>query len=213
MTWEYRSICTLNGGSRMLVPIGIKTKRQTDQDVINPSLEYMMGEASIDPAQFNGSAREVRAAIQRAKRERSDRLGLGYERFTNGQFTDSWATGIFPNVQIGLHPEGAFLMRFMPHPTDPEIVLLRHHDPGPSGGRPKLFGAGLDGPTRGYGYLRRYQAGYRVHKPSVSHRISVKSWTRILNCCPSCKKASVRRVLTVPCGVSRSNACGIFTRS
>ena len=67
-----------------------------------------------------GSARDVRAAIAKAKRERSDRLGLGYERFTVGQLTDSWATGIFPNVQIGLHPEGAFLMRFMPHPTDPE---------------------------------------------------------------------------------------------
>jgi hypothetical protein len=62
----------------------------------------------------------VREAIQQAKRKRSDRLGLGYERFTDGQLTDSWATGIFPNVQIGLHPEGAFLMRFMPHPTDPE---------------------------------------------------------------------------------------------
>ena len=110
-----------NGCSRMLVPIAIKTKRQADQDSMNPSLEYMMTEASIDPAQFNGSAREVREAIQQAKRERSDRLKLGYERFTDGQLTDSWATGIFPNVQIGLHPEGAFLMRFMPHPTDPEI--------------------------------------------------------------------------------------------
>jgi phenylpropionate dioxygenase-like ring-hydroxylating dioxygenase large terminal subunit len=110
-----------NGCSRMLVPIAVKTKRQADQEAINPSLEYMMTEASIDPTQFNGSAREVREAIQQTKRERSDRLGLGYERFTNGQLTDSWATGIFPNVQIGLHPEGAFLMRFMPHPTDPEI--------------------------------------------------------------------------------------------
>jgi len=110
-----------HGCSRMLVPIAIKTKRQADQDGMNPSLQYMMMEASIDPAQFNGSAREVREAIQRAKRERSDRLDLGYERFTDGQLTDSWATGIFPNVQIGLHPEGAFLMRFMPHPTDPEI--------------------------------------------------------------------------------------------
>jgi phenylpropionate dioxygenase-like ring-hydroxylating dioxygenase large terminal subunit len=109
-----------NGCSRMLVPIGIKTQRQEDQDAMNPSLEYMMMEASIDPAQYNGSAREVRAAIQQAKRARSDRLGLEYERFTDGQLTDSWATGIFPNVQIGLHPEGAFLMRFMPHPTDPE---------------------------------------------------------------------------------------------
>lgn len=109
-----------HGCSRMLVPIAVKTQRQADQEAMNPSLEYMMTEASIDPTQFKGSAREVREAIQRAKRERSDRLGLGYERFTDGQLTDSWATGIFPNVQIGLHPEGAFLMRFMPHPSDPE---------------------------------------------------------------------------------------------
>ncbi|NOR19340.1 MAG: aromatic ring-hydroxylating dioxygenase subunit alpha, partial [Xanthomonadales bacterium] len=109
-----------HGGSRMLVPIAVKTKRQADQEVMNPSLEYMMTEASIDPAQFNGGANEGREAIQKDKRSRSDRLGLGYERFTDGQLTDSWATGIFPNVQIGLHPEGAFLMRFMPHPTDPE---------------------------------------------------------------------------------------------
>jgi phenylpropionate dioxygenase-like ring-hydroxylating dioxygenase large terminal subunit len=109
-----------HGGSRMLVPIAVKTKRQADQEVMNPSLEYMMTEVSIDPSQFAGDANEVREAIQKAKRARSDRLGLGYERFTDGQLTDSWATGIFPNVQIGLHPEGAFLMRFMPHPTDPE---------------------------------------------------------------------------------------------
>ncbi len=109
-----------HGGSRMLVPIGIKTQRQADQDGMNPALEYMLSEAGIDPSQYNGSARDVRRAIQRAKRERSAKLGLGYERFTDGQLTDSWATGIFPNVQIGLHPEGAFLMRFMPHPTDPE---------------------------------------------------------------------------------------------
>ncbi len=109
-----------HGYSRMLVPIAVKTKRQADQESMNPSLEYMMTEASIDPSQFNGNAGEVRVAIQQAKRRRSDKLDLGYERFTDGQLTDSWATGVFPNVQIGLHPEGAFLMRFMPHPSDPE---------------------------------------------------------------------------------------------
>jgi len=109
-----------HGYSRMLVPIGVKTQRQDDQDSINPSLQYMMSEAGMSPEDFEGSGREVRASIARAKRKRSDRLGLQYERFTDGQLTDSWATGVFPNVQIGLHPEGAFLMRFMPHPTDPE---------------------------------------------------------------------------------------------
>ncbi len=109
-----------HGGSRMLVPIGVKTKRQAEQDALNPSLQYMMAEAGMDVESFEGSARDVRPAIAQAKRERAKRLGLGYERFTQGQLTDSWATGVFPNTQIGLHPEGAFLMRFMPHPIDPE---------------------------------------------------------------------------------------------
>jgi len=108
------------GASRMIVPIGVKTQRQADQDIMNPSLEYMMTEASMSPDEYPRNAREVRTAIQQAKRRRSKKFDLGYERFTDGQLTDSWATGIFPNVQIGLHPEGAFLMRFMPHATDPE---------------------------------------------------------------------------------------------
>jgi phenylpropionate dioxygenase-like ring-hydroxylating dioxygenase large terminal subunit len=109
-----------NGCSRMIVPIGVKTKRQSDQDSMNPSLEYMMSEASMEPDEYPQNAKQVRASIQQAKRRRSETYDLGYERFTDGQLTDSWATGVFPNVQIGLHPEGAFLMRFMPHPTDPE---------------------------------------------------------------------------------------------
>ena len=67
---------------------------------------------------------QVRAAIARAKRERANRVGLDYDHFTDGQLTDSWATGVFPNVQIGMHPEGVFLMRFMPHPTDPEKCIF-----------------------------------------------------------------------------------------
>ncbi len=43
-----------------------------------------------------------------------------YENFTDGQLTDSWATGLFPNVQMGMHPEGVFIMRFVPHPSEPE---------------------------------------------------------------------------------------------
>lgn len=50
------------------------------------------------------------ASIQQGKRQRSDRLSLGYERFEDGQLSDSWATGIFPNTQIGLHPEALFFM-------------------------------------------------------------------------------------------------------
>ncbi|MGB8691877.1 MAG: aromatic ring-hydroxylating dioxygenase subunit alpha [Steroidobacteraceae bacterium] len=110
-----------NGFSRMIVPIGVKSHRVADQNSVDPYQQYMMQEAGIDPATFKGSAHEVRVAIQKAKRERGKRFGLKYyDRLSDGQLTDSWATGYFPNVQIGMHPEGVFIMRFLPHPTDPE---------------------------------------------------------------------------------------------
>jgi phenylpropionate dioxygenase-like ring-hydroxylating dioxygenase large terminal subunit len=109
-----------NGASRMIVPLGQPSPRQADQTTVNEGLQWMLQEAGVDPATFEGSAGDVRAAIQQAKRDRSSRLNLGYDRFADGQLSDSWATGIFPNVQIGCHPEAIFLMRFMPHETDPE---------------------------------------------------------------------------------------------
>lgn len=127
-----------NGFSRMIVPIGVKSHRVSDQDSVDPYQQFMMKEAGIDPATFTGSARDVRTAIQRAKRARGKRFGLSnYDRLTDGQLTDSWATGYFPNVQIGMHPEGVFIMRFLPHPTDPErfyydnMTMFRYvDDPG-----------------------------------------------------------------------------------
>jgi phenylpropionate dioxygenase-like ring-hydroxylating dioxygenase large terminal subunit len=124
-----------NGASRMIVPICVKSHRVADQEGMDPYLTFMLKEGGIDPATFKGSAREVREAIQKSKRARARRVGLShYDHFTDGQLTDSWATGLFPNVQMGMHPEGVFIMRFLPHPTDPEtfyydtMILYRYVD-------------------------------------------------------------------------------------
>ena len=109
-----------HGASRMIVPLAQKSPRVDDQTSVDAGLRFMMQDAGMDPDSYSGDAAGVRAAIQASKRQRAERIGLDYSALTDGQLTDSWATGIFPNVQIGLHPEGAFLMRFMPHPTDPE---------------------------------------------------------------------------------------------
>ncbi|WP_425407875.1 aromatic ring-hydroxylating oxygenase subunit alpha [Hyphococcus sp.] len=127
-----------NGFSRMIVPIGVKSHRVKDQDTIDPYQQHMMQEAGIDPETFDGKPAEVREAIQKAKRKRGKKFGLDYyDKLTDGQLSDSWATGFFPNVQIGMHPEGVFIMRFIPHASDPErfyydnITMLRHvEDPG-----------------------------------------------------------------------------------
>jgi phenylpropionate dioxygenase-like ring-hydroxylating dioxygenase large terminal subunit len=109
-----------NGCSRMIVPLARKSPRAADQESVDEGLKYMIGEAGMAADEYAGDAKTVRLDIQHAKRERAKRLGLDYSRLSDGQLTDSWATGIFPNVQIGLHAEGAFLMRFIPHPTNPE---------------------------------------------------------------------------------------------
>jgi carnitine monooxygenase subunit len=124
-----------NGFSRMIVPICNVSHRFPDQKNVNPGQAYMMTEAGMKPEDFKGTAAEVRAAVQKAKRARAKRLGLThYDNFTDGQLTDSWATGLFPNVQIGCHPEGVFIMRFLPHPDDPKkfyydnITMFRYVD-------------------------------------------------------------------------------------
>ncbi|MEO1240287.1 MAG: aromatic ring-hydroxylating dioxygenase subunit alpha [Pseudomonadota bacterium] len=127
-----------NGFSRMIVPIGVKSHRLKDQESIDPYQQHMMMEAGIDPEKYEGTAAEVREAIQKAKRTRGEKFGLDYyNKMTDGQLSDSWATGYFPNVQIGMHPEGVFIMRFTPHPTDPErfyydnMTMFRYvDDPG-----------------------------------------------------------------------------------
>lgn len=124
------------GASRMIVPLGEPSPRHHDQTTVNEGLRMMLQEAGADPDTFTGTAADVRKAIQQAKRARSEKLGLGYERFSDSQLSDSWATGIFPNVQIGCHPEAVFLMRFIPHDTDPErfwydtmTIMLPVEDP------------------------------------------------------------------------------------
>jgi phenylpropionate dioxygenase-like ring-hydroxylating dioxygenase large terminal subunit len=110
-----------NGASRMIVPLCVKSHRVSDQDTVDAGLKFMMQEAGMNPDDFKGSAHQVRQAIQQAKRIRARKVGLDhYDAFTDGQLTDSWATGLFPNVQMGMHPEGVFIMRFVPHPKDPE---------------------------------------------------------------------------------------------
>ena len=119
----------------MIVPLCVKSHRVPDQESVDAGLQFMMKDAGMDPDSFKGTASEVRAAVQASKRARARRLGLDhYDKFTDAQLIDSWATGYFPNVQIGMHPEGVFIMRFQPHETDPErfyydnITMYRYVD-------------------------------------------------------------------------------------
>ena len=123
-----------NGISRQFVPFAQPSPRFPDQDSINPGIAMMLQDAGLDPESYPGSAQESRAALQQAKRARSAQYGLGYEKFSDSQLSDSVIFGLFPNVQIGCHPEAVFIHRFLPHATDPErftydtMILFKHED-------------------------------------------------------------------------------------
>ncbi|MFS0736176.1 aromatic ring-hydroxylating dioxygenase subunit alpha [Sphingomonas sp. 1P06PA] len=123
-----------NGFSRQFVPFAQPSRRFDDQETINPGIAMMLQDAGIDPASYQGTAQETRAAVQAAKRARSAQYGLGYERFSDSQLSDSTVYSVFPNAQIGCHPEAVFLHRFIPHATDPNqftydtMILYRHVD-------------------------------------------------------------------------------------
>ncbi|MCK9284701.1 MAG: aromatic ring-hydroxylating dioxygenase subunit alpha [Rhodocyclaceae bacterium] len=126
-----------NGFGRMIMWFGIKSHRhpvEHERD-LDEGVKVMLRDAGIDLATYSGTVADTRRDIQIAKRERAKRLGLSnYERLTDGQLSDGWITGLFPNVQIGMHAEGIFIMRFVPHPTDPDrffydnMLLYRHVD-------------------------------------------------------------------------------------
>lgn len=143
-----------NGMSRQFVPFAQPSPRFSDQQTVNAGIQMMLADAGIDPETFSGTAQESRAAIQQAKRARSDKYGLGYEKFSDTQLSDSTIYGVFPNIQIGCHPEAVFIHRFMPHARDPElftyetIILFKPEDI-PGYGAPAWMGLAADADTTG----------------------------------------------------------------
>ncbi|NJC32915.1 phenylpropionate dioxygenase-like ring-hydroxylating dioxygenase large terminal subunit [Sphingomonas jejuensis] len=123
-----------NGMSRQFVPFAQPNSHFADQEGINPGIAMLMKDAGLDPDAFEGDATHSRAAIAAAKRDRAARLGLDYQRFSDAQLTDSTIFGIFPNAQIGCHPEAVFMHRFKPHADDPgqftyeTTILYKHVD-------------------------------------------------------------------------------------
>ena len=110
-----------NGMNRMIVPFVEPSKRQEGKNLVNEATNIMLADVGIEPSAFDGNAVDAKKAIQKKKREFSNKFDLGYERYTDAQLTDSFVYGIFPNIQLGCHPEGVFVHKFMPHPDNPEL--------------------------------------------------------------------------------------------
>lgn len=123
-----------HGMSRMLIEVGTTSPRLPEDAPVNDFLKMMLGEVDIDPANFDGKGRDVRRAIQIAKRAVADKRGIDYSELSDDQLTDDWNHHFFPNVTFNVHPEGVLMMMFRPHHKDPEkfiynaMVLVRPSD-------------------------------------------------------------------------------------
>ncbi len=112
-----------NGHARLATPLGIRSPRISAGEQLSDELAFFLRDAGLDPQTYTGPVTSVREAIWQAKRSPANRFGLDYSAFTNSQLTDDWNYFIYPNTTFNTHPEGVSVMRFLPHPNDPEKFI------------------------------------------------------------------------------------------
>jgi phenylpropionate dioxygenase-like ring-hydroxylating dioxygenase large terminal subunit len=112
------------GHSRRIVPVGVPSSRLPKTSTLNQMLKGLLQSAGIDPTTYKGAPEDVRRSIQLAKRAMNDARAEIYDRLSDNQLSDNWATNIFPNMHWSIHAEGLFMLRYEPHPSDPDKCVL-----------------------------------------------------------------------------------------
>jgi phenylpropionate dioxygenase-like ring-hydroxylating dioxygenase large terminal subunit len=110
--------------SRYLVPFGTISHRVRETTELPPLIKYIMKEAAMDPADFDGRVSEARKAVQQWKRQHGPELGLDYSDLNDDQLTDDYHYLIFPNITMNTHADDLMLFRQRPHPTDPDKMFF-----------------------------------------------------------------------------------------
>lgn len=90
-------------------------------------LDQMVSVWGVDPAQYTGRARELRAAVAEAKRRLGAERGYAhYAGMTDSELVDYYHYTLFPNVTLTMSADGFQMLRTEPHPTDPEKCIFDH---------------------------------------------------------------------------------------
>ena len=108
--------------SRYLVPFGMTSPHIDKIPEIPPPLKFMLTEAGLDPASYEGPVDSIRATIQKYLRENPQ--GRDFSGLNNDQLTDDYNYLVFPNVTFNTHADHLMLFRHRPHPTDPNKMYF-----------------------------------------------------------------------------------------
>jgi phenylpropionate dioxygenase-like ring-hydroxylating dioxygenase large terminal subunit len=87
-----------------------------------------MSALGLDPNKFSGNVMDIRQAIQAQKRKVGRAKGYDYTTLADEQLSDIWQYNLFPNIILALTPEFTWIMRAMPHPTDPQKAYFEKFD-------------------------------------------------------------------------------------
>ena len=81
----------------------------------------------IDPADYDGRANDIRAAVIAAKRAHGGSRGFAnYAAMTDQELADYYHVTLFPNLTFTFAPEAFQVLRTEPHPTDPQKCVFDH---------------------------------------------------------------------------------------
>lgn len=110
--------------SRYLVPFGVTSPRIQRAPEIPPPLKYMMTEAGLDPASYEGPVDGIRETVQKHIRATAEAEGRDYSALNDDQLTDDYNYLVFPNLTFNTHADHLMLFRHRPHPTDPNRMYF-----------------------------------------------------------------------------------------
>ncbi|MEO1580738.1 MAG: aromatic ring-hydroxylating dioxygenase subunit alpha [Pseudomonadota bacterium] len=110
--------------SRYLVPFGMTSPHIKRIPEIPPPLKYMLTEAGLDPASYEGPVDGIRKTVQEHIRKTAGDEGRDYAMLNDDQLTDDYNYLVFPNLTFNTHADHLMLFRHRPHPTDPNKMLF-----------------------------------------------------------------------------------------
>lgn len=121
--------------SRMLNFNSTVSEVLEDRDTITPFRAKMLGLGGLVPVDYDGSAKDVHLEVVARKRAIENETHIPYKRMNDEQLVHQYHYTFFPNATFTQTPEAAFVFRYRPHPTDPNLCfydffILIHSPPG-----------------------------------------------------------------------------------
>jgi phenylpropionate dioxygenase-like ring-hydroxylating dioxygenase large terminal subunit len=123
---DYRDIdCKIfdEGHTLLRMKAGLPAERHLASGAppIGAQLADELRQWGLEPDEFASRPRDIRVALQQAKRRSGPARGhTHYQAMNDAQLTDSHHYTIFPNFAAGMLADGVLFHRLRPHATDPE---------------------------------------------------------------------------------------------